>query len=670
MAHDDPFTLDLFGNTALSSSLGLGVTAFAADFGGGDEDHEHDPRPRTPVSVRPAIELTQRSDDGPGKRGDNFYLSGERGLAKGWKQRARDSIAAVRLATQIEAEERPATVEEQRQLIRFTGFGASELANGVFRRPGETDFAKGWDEIGADLQDAVDEADYASLARCTQYAHFTPEFIVQAMWAGLVLLGWRGGRVLEPGIGTGMFPALMPAVLHEVSHVTGVELDPVTARIARLLQPRARIVTGDFSCTELPAQFDLVIGNPPFSDRIVRSDRALRSLGLRLHDYFIVKAIKLLKPGGLAAFVTSHGTMDKADGTARALIAKHADLLSAIRLPEGSFRADAGTNVVVDILFFRRRKHGEPEGDLSWLDLDQVCPATEDEGAIRVNRWFARHPRFVLGAHALTSGPFGETYTCLPSDGEDLATALAEAITRLPVAIYDGEPEAIAPDGEHEAAPATSESWASLTAREGSYLLDSRHGLMQILDGRPVAVRLRKGRGADGIPEKHARIIQKLIPIRDAVREVLKRQELDRPWKDAQVRLRIVWSNFVRVFGPINTTVVSTTQDEETGEVRETHRRPNLQPFLDDPDCWLVASIEDYDLESDTAKPGPIFTERVIAPPGPPVITSAADALAVVLNERGHVDADHIAELVHRDADDVIAELGSAIFRDPSGGSW
>ncbi|SCB53530.1 Methyltransferase domain-containing protein [Bradyrhizobium yuanmingense] len=215
----------------------------------------------------------------------------------------------------------------------------------MFRPPGETEFARGWDEIGADLQDAVDEADYASLARCTQYAHFTPEFIVKAMWAGLLRLGWRGGRVLEPGIGTGMFPALTPPGLDEVCHVTGVELDPVTARIARLLQPRARIVTGDFARTELLARFDLVIGNPPFSDRTVRSDRALRSLGLRLHDYFIVKAIKLLKPGGLAAFVTSHGTMDNADGSARALIANHADLLSAIRLPEGSFRADAGPRI-------------------------------------------------------------------------------------------------------------------------------------------------------------------------------------------------------------------------------------------------------------------------------------------------------------------------------------
>ncbi|MDH2348524.1 N-6 DNA methylase [Bradyrhizobium sp. SSUT77] len=669
MAHDDPFTLDLFGGTALSSGLGLGVTAFGPD-PGGHGDHDDDPPPSTPAPAGPAVALSQPSRADSRKRGDNFYLAGARGLARGWKQRARDNVAAVRLAAQIAAEKRAATVEEQRQLIRFTGFGASELANGVFRRSGETEFAKGWDAIGADLQDAVGDADYASLARCTQYAHFTPEFIVRAIWAALLRLGWRGGRVLEPGIGTGLFPALMPEALRHVSHVTGIELDPVTARIARLLQPRARIVTGDFARTDLPARFDLAIGNPPFSDRTVRSDRALRSLGLRLHDYFIVKAIKLLKPGGLVAFVTSHGTMDKSYRSARELIAEHADLLSAIRLPEGSFRADAGTDVVVDILFLRRRKDGEPEGDLSWLDLEDVRPATEDEGAIRVNRWFAHHPGLVLGAHALTSGPFGETYTCLPKPGEDLATALAKAITLLPDAIYDGEQEAIDSDGEDEAVPAKPDSSASLTAREGSYLLDHRLGLMQILNGEPVPVAVRRGRSAEGVPEKHVRIIQKLIPIRDAVREVLKCQELDQPWKDAQVRLRIAWSNFVRAFGPINTTVVSTTEDPETGEVRETHRRPNLQPFLDDPDCWLVASIEDYDLESDTARPGPIFTERVIAPPAPPVITSAADALAVVLNERGHVDPDHIAELVHRDRDDVIAELGSAVFRDPADGTW
>ncbi len=668
MAQDDRLTLDLFGNTALSSGLGLGATGFAGGLAvePGDDD---DPDPATPAPAMPIAAVARATSPTHRERGANFHLASDRALAKGWKDRARDNIATIRLAAAIEADQRPATPEEQQQLIRFTGFGASELASFVFRRPGEAEFRKGWEAIGEDLQDAIGDLDHASLARCTQYAHFTPEFIVRAIWAGLQRLGWRGGRVLEPGIGTGLFPALMPEGVREASHVTGIELDPVTARIVRLLQPRARIIAADFARTELPASFDLAIGNPPFSDRTVRSDRAYRSLGLRLHDYFIARSIDLMKPGALAAFVTSSGTMDKADASARAHIAKTADLIAAIRLPEGSFRASAGTDVVVDILFFRKRKIGDPECDRSWLDVNEVRAATKDEGAIRVNRWFAGHPECVLGTHALTSGPFGETYTCRPREGEDVDAALTAAIDLLPEAIYDGEPDVIDADLE-EAGDQAADLPSDRHVREGSYFFDKTHGLMQVLDGQSVTVRVRKGRSADGVPEKHLRIIRKLIPIRDAVREVLKAQELDQPWKEAQVRLRIAWSSFVRDFGPVNFTTISMTEDEETGEVRETHRRSNILPFLDDPDCWLVASIEDYELETNTAKPGPIFTERVISPPAAPVITSAADALAVVLNERGRVDIDHIAELLHRGAPDVVAELGSAIFRDPADGSW
>ncbi|MUZ74526.1 lactate dehydrogenase [Agrobacterium vitis] len=669
--NNDAFTLDMCGGTALSPGFGLGFIISDSMRRVANDD---DPEPTPPAPAPGLAANLKQSSVGAQQTPGNFYLEGDRSLARSWRDRARDNIAAIRLAAEIAAEDRPATREEQERLMRFTGFGASELANGVFRRPGEVLFGKGWDEIGAELEEAVSEVDYASLIRSTQYAHFTPEFIVRAIWAGLQRLGWRGGRVLEPGIGTGLFPAQMPEMLRDVSNITGVELDPVTARIARMLRPRARIITGDYARTELPASFDLAIGNPPFSDRTVRSDRAYQSLSLRLHDYFIARSIDLLKPGALAAFVTSHGTMDKGDSTARAHIAKAADLIAAIRLPEGSFRADAGTDVVVDILFFRKRKIGEPTSDLSWLDLEEVRAATADEGAIRVNGWFARHPDFVLGTHALTSGPFGETYSCRPDDGVELDAALDATIRRLPEGLYDGEPTEIDLDLEGD-----SDRVADLPSdrhvREGSFFFDKAHGLMQVIDGEPVAVKMRKGRSGESRPgerlsEKHVRIIAKLIPIRDAVREVLKAQELDRPWKETQVRLRIAWSSFVRDFGPISHTTVSINEDPETGEVRETHRRPNLQPFLDDPDCWLVASIEDYDLETDTAKPGPIFSERVIAPPTTPVITSAADALAVVLNERGHVDLEHIAELIHRDNDAVTAELGDAIFHNPADGVW
>ncbi|MBZ9990907.1 N-6 DNA methylase [Mesorhizobium sp. BH1-1-5] len=672
MSNNDPFPLDLFNTNTLSSGLGLGVTAFGSDFGAGEHDAEQASTTALPEPqpVAQPVQSPKRAGSA-GWGGDNFVLETDRGLAKGWKIRAQDNLGAIRLAAEIETADRQATPEEQARLIRFTGFGASELANAMFRRPGQDGFRAGWEKMGAELEEAVSSADYASLARCTQYAHFTPEFIVRAIWAGLMRLGWRGGRVLEPGIGTGLFPALIPTALRDQVHVTGVEIDPVTARIARLLQPRARILNADFARADLPAGFDLVIGNPPFSDRTVRSDRAYRSMGLRLHDYFIARSIDLLKPGGLAAFVTSSGTMDKADCSAREHIAKSADLVAAIRLPEGSFRADAGADVVVDILFFRKRRREEAEGDASWLETDDVRPADGDDSSIRINRWLARHPEFVLGSHATTSGPFGDAYTCLPHPGVDLPQALSDALSLLPEAIYDGEPEAIDPDAAAVVNdPGDDPDAAVVGIREGSYFIASNTALTQIVDGEPVIITVREGRSVDGVPSKHAHIIRKLIPIRDALREVLRCQELDRPWKPAQVKLRIAWSNFVRTFGPINSTVVSTSEDPETGEVRETHRRPNLVPFLDDPDCWLVASIEHYDLETDTARPGPIFTERVIAPPSAPIINSAADALAVVLNERGHVDVDHIAELLHVDPETVIANLGDAIFRDPESGSW
>ncbi|NRP88500.1 Modification methylase TaqI [Ensifer adhaerens] len=665
---NDPFTLDMFGNTALSSGLGLGVTALGDFSPAAANDDDPDPTPPAPASASapPRAAVPSR----PTRLRANFYLDGDRGLPSSWKDRARANVAAILIANNISKQDRPATPKDQAQLIRFTGFGAGELANGMFRRPGEVDFRQGWDDIGSSLESAVSEADYASLARCTQYAHFTPEFIIRAIWAGIQRLGWRGGRVLEPGIGTGLFPALMPEAYRGAAYVTGIELDPVTARIVGLLQPKARIINGDFARTELAPIYDLAIGNPPFSDRTVRSDRAYRSFGIRLHDYFIARSIDLLKPGALAAFVTSHGTMDKADATAREHIAKSADLIAAIRLPEGSFRRDAGTEVVVDILFFRKRKAGEPEGDQTWLDVDEVRPETLDEGAIRVSGWFARHPDFVLGTHALTSGPFGETYTCQPRDDEDLDAALAAAIDLLPTDLYEGEPTPIDIEMKDELGEIVDLQPKDGNIREGSFFLDRSKGLMQMLDGSAMPVTLRKGRSGDGFSEKHIRIISKLIPIRDAVREVLKAQETNRPWRDLQVRLRIAWSSFVRDFGPINHTTVSIQEDAEIGEVKETHRQPNLAPFRDDPDCWLVASIEDYDLETDTAKPGPIFSERVIAPPAAPTITSPADALAVVLNERGHVDIDHIAELLHLDVSTVIADLGDEVFRDPSDGSW
>ena len=203
------------------------------------------------------------------------------------------------------------------------------------------------------------------------------------------------------------------------------------------------------------------------------------------------------------------------------------------------------------------------------------------------------------------------------------------------------------------------------TIKEGSFFVGKGGRLSQIVNGRPVVVAIRQGKSGEGITTRAAKVIRALLPIRDAIRDVLRAQAADRPWAEAQVRLRVAYSAFIRYFGPINHTVITTVTDPETGEERETHRRPNLSHFADDPDCWLVASIESYDVETGLARKGPIFSERVIAPPVAPLITSATDALAVTLNETGRVDLDYLADLLERDLDAALAELGDGRLPQP-----
>ena len=629
-------------------------------------------------------------------RGTNFHLETDRSLARGWPARARDNIAAITLSKQLEVSGRIPTADEQSMLLRFISFGASNLAQNCFRRPGEEAFRPGWEETGAALEAAVTPEEYAALQRATQYAHYTPETIIRGLWCAAERLGFAGGRVLEPGMGTGLFFALLPATLRDACQLTGIEYDPVTARIARLVHPQARVRCEDYTRSTLSGGFDLAIGNPPFSDRVVRADSATRALRLRLHDYFIARSIARLRPGGIALFVTSTGTMDKAGTTARAHIAGMADLIGAVRLPEGSMQASAGTGVVVDLLVFQRRAAGQPAAGPAWIGLAPVEPAMADaedeagdepaDGAnpagrcIDVNRYFAEHPEMVLGEHAMRRGIYGPglTYTCRPrKDVPPLATLLTAVLDRLPSGIVTPSGACLADadsdnDSDDEAGTAVQAGTAAdgATIKEGSYFPGKAGRLMQIVGGTPEFVSIRDGKSGDGIFARNAKIIRALLPIRDAARDVLRAQAADRPWAAVQTRLRLAYSTFIRHYGPLNHTVISVTTDPETGEEREAHRRPNLAPFADDPDCWLVASIEEYDLESGLARMGPVFRERVIAPPAPPVIISPADALAVTLNETGRVDPDHLAGLLDRAPETALALLGDAIFRNPRSLAW
>jgi N12 class adenine-specific DNA methylase/predicted RNA methylase len=674
MPNDTEFTLSLFDNTALTGWSPDTLPAVAEPYevdevDADDADQDGD----TSLPAADAV-----------VRGSNFHLDNDRNLSRGWPNRARDNIAAIILSKALEQSGRAPTVDEQAQLLRFTGFGASELAQNCFRRPGEDEFRAGWQEIGAALESAVTPEEYAALQRATQYAHYTPETIIRGLWRAAERLGFTGGHVLEPGMGTGLFFALLPPALREICHLTGIEYDPITARIARLVHPEARVRCEDYTRSSLSGRFDLVIGNPPFSDRVVRADPVTRALGLRLHDYFIARSIARLRTGGIALFVTSTGTMDKVSTAAREHIAGMADLVGAVRLPEGSMRAAAGTDVVIDVLVFQRRTDGEAPAGAAWIDLASVENAAADDdtddtesvssAAIQVNCYFAEHPEMVLGEHAMRRGIYGPalTYTCRSrKDGVALETLLTEALDRLPSSIVTASTESASDaDTDDEAAIRAGTAADGATIKEGSYLIGNAGRLMQIVDGEARTVAIKEGKGSSGIFARDAKIIRALLPIRDAVREVLRAQAADQPWTPAQIRLRIAYSSFVRGFGPINLTVVSVTADPETGEERETHRRPNLAPFADDPDCWLVASIEDYDLESGLARMGPIFRERVIAPPSAPLIATAADALAVTLNETGHVDIEHLAELLDRDPETAITQLGDAVFRNPCTDAW
>jgi len=623
--------------------------------------------PDEPAEPDPVAAPVQRRSDAP-----NFYLDGNRDLARGWQSRARDNIAAISLSKQLEDTARTPTADEQAQLLRFIGFGATALAQNCFRRPGETEFRPGWEKTGADLESAVTPDEYAALQRATQYAHYTPEPVIRALWRAAQRLGFAGGRVLEPGMGTGLFFALLPEALRATTHLTGVEYDPVTARIARLVHPQANVRCEDYTRSPLGAGFDLAIGNPPFADRVIRADPTTRSLHLRLHDYFIARSIARLHPGALALFITSTGTMDKANTTAREHIASMADLVGAVRLPEGTMAATAGTSVVIDVLVFQRRPGDQAAAGADWIDLANVSCASANEDdpnptTTQVNRYFADHPEMVLGDHALRRGIYGPgvSYTCLRRSSTDLTEALLNAaLDRLPTGIATPPaPDSLTEDADIDPLA------AAPTAKDGSYSIAAGGRLQQIVAGTLRNVPLRPGRSGSGTSKDAANIIRGLIPIRDAVREVLRAQATDQPWAAAQIRLRTAYSSFVRTYGPINRTETITRFGSD-GELTTSYRRPNLTPFAADPDCWLVASIEDYDTDTGLGRMGAIFRERIIAPPRTPTITNAADALAVTLNELGRVDPDHLAELLDCDADSALAQLGETVFRNPETESW
>ncbi len=362
-----------------------------------------------------------------------------------WKATAETNLDIIELVKRLESENRQATPEEQALLSRYTGWGASELANNMFpgyAERGEVlpnwlwgDKEKTWKPSVERLVNLLTSEEIRTAARSTQYAHYTSEAVIRSIYKALDRFGFNGGKILEPGMGVGSFAGLIPDNMVKGSSYTGIEMDGTTASIAKYLYPGYNVIHGDYTKQAFPNNFfDLAIGNPPFSSTVILSDPAYKKHRFKLHDYFFAKTIDKVRPGGLLVFITSRYTMDKQDNRARRYLSERADLMGAIRLPQTAFQQNAGTEVVTDVLFLRKKIDGEETTGQAW---DKLAEVTTPEGPAMVNEYFADHPEMVLGNHSLKGKMYSKNeYTVMPLEGADIEDSFAKAVEKLPEKVY------------------------------------------------------------------------------------------------------------------------------------------------------------------------------------------------------------------------------------------
>lgn len=605
-----------------------------------------------------------KGNDGVLAGGVNYRITDADNLGKGGaKQKARDNIAAIKLVKELTAAGRAATPAEQAVLVKYVGWGASELANGIFaqsgynpttRRYADTWYKEGWEDLGQELHDLLTPEEYAAAKKSTMNAHYTAQGIIAGMYRALEQFGFTGGRILEPGCGVGHFVGMLPDAWLANSRFTGVELDNTSAAIAKMLYPGHDIRHQGFEKFTMPDGFyDVAIGNPPFADIDILSDPAYAKHKFKLHDFFFAKALDKVRTGGLLMFVTSKGTMDKANDKARAFMAERADLLGAIRLPQTAFKENAGTEVVTDVLFLRKREKGAVAAGEAWAALKEI---ETPDGPTYINEYFADHAAMILGTSRLTGTMYRDkSYTVEPLNGTSLEDQFDFAVRNfLPEKVYTvdkAESPADRPTVEYDLAPSS--------IKEGAFYLDEAGNVLSKENGVGVPV-------AKAGPAMQR--IRAFIPLRDAVRQVLYVQLTAGDLAAAQKDLTRAYNAFVKQFGIINLEKRITTT--RNGKESVSVQTPNFTPFRDDPDAYLVASIEKFDSEKNTAVPGPIFTERTIKPEVIPQISSISDALHVVMHETGRVDIAAIADHMDVTEKQAIDALGSAIYRNPQTGQW
>jgi N12 class adenine-specific DNA methylase len=546
------------------------------------------------------------------------------------KQKCRANLTAIELLKKLEAQDRPATEAEKQILVRYVGWGGLPQ---VFDAWNEQ-----WKEERERLESLLTEEELDSARATTLNAHYTAPVVIRAMYALVQHLGFRNGRILEPALGLGHFVGLMPYDMHGRSLITGIEIDSVTVRLAKFLYPDADIRHQPFEESKLADGFyDVALGNIPFGDFTV-TDPRFKAWKFVIHDYFFAAALDKVRPGGLILFITSKGTLDKQNGALREYVASQADLLGAIRLPNDAFKKNANTEVTTDIVVLRKRLLGELPTGPAWREVGVI---TNSEGeSIAVNEYFVAHPEMMLGEMRLEGRMYGRGEATLVGTDRPLADQLTEAIARFPQAVFRAETRRTSPQALAQSFPVPEHIKPNAFALVNDQLA--------VRDGDQLRI-------VTDLSNQAARRIRGLIRVRDAVRCCLRSQlngTLDEDVIAARDELNRTYDSFVSRLGPIS-------------------ERANVIAFRGDPDLPLLLSLEHYDPESGRAAKAAIFRERTIQRQRRvPQASTPAEALLVTLNERGGVDLDFMANLLHRPPSEFLPDLKGTIFLNPQTKRW
>ena len=594
---------------------------------GGDEIKTAEPVTEPAASETRKTVLVSKSHN----RINYCYSADDNLYPPGAKTKFRNNMEAIRLLQRIENERRLATADEQKILARYVGWGG--IADAFNPK------AVSWDKDYRELKLALDEKEYAQARESILTAYYTEPELVSCIYGALEQFGFTDGknrRILDPAMGTGNFYSVLPNNLQN-ARLMGVEIDSVTGRLARQLYQTAAVQITGFETSKVEDDtYDIAIGNVPFHE-IQIYDRRYED-NYYIHDYFFIRALDALKPGGIAIFITSKGTMDKVDTSAREEIARRADLIGAVRLPNDTFKALAGTEVTTDILFLKKL---EQRRNVSQEQLpDWVFTEIRRSDYMRLNQYYIDHPDMMLGDMKYISGRFGRTEACVAPEGQELYPLLREAIGKL-----HGEFTAQPDEGITEQAQEISAE-GLLEAPEGmkTYTYQMQDGKIYYCSGGRLY--------PQDITGKKAERIIGLCGVRDALRTVIDIQSSDMPYEPAELRaaqakLNRLYDAFVKKNGPIND-------------------KGNILAFSDDDTFPLLRSIEDYDKKDDAWNKSPVFTRATIRPNRlPDHAESALQALQISLNLKQKVNIPFMARLYGRSPEEVVAELGGRIYLNP-----